>query len=253
MEPIDCKGVYNDGRHYDLENRDKVEDIPFYLKQIKKYGEPVLEIACGTGRITIPVREQGIQITGLDISGPMLAFAKKKAASKDVHIEWVRADYRNFNLDKKFALILLPFNSIAHLHSLESIESCFYSVKKHLKDSGRFVIDIFNPRLDILLRDPSKRYPVAEYPDPDGRGTVTITENNIYDSATQINRIKWYFHTENEKEKSVEELNMRIFFPQELDALLHYNGFEIESKFGNYDETPFKTSSPIQLIIACPK
>jgi len=220
MEPIDCKGVYNDGRHYDLQNRNFTEDIPFYLKQIKKYGEPVLEIACGTGRITIPVREQGIQITGLDISGPMLAFAKKKAASKDVHIEWVRADYRNFNLDKKFALILLPFNSIAHLHSLESIESCFYSVKKHLKDSGR---------------------------------TVTITENNIYDSATQINRIKWYFHTENEKEKSVEELNMRIFFPQELDTLLHYNGFEIESKFGNYDETPFKTSSPIQLIIACPK
>ncbi len=46
---------------------------------------------------------------------------------------------------------------------------------------------------------------------------------------------------------------MRIFFPQELDALLHYNGFEIETKFGNYDETPFKTSSPIQLVISRPK
>jgi len=253
MEPIDCEDIYNDGEHYDLQNRNFTEDIPFYLKQIKKYGEPVLEIACGTGRITIPVAEQGIQITGLDISEPMLAFAKKKAASKDVHIEWVREDCRNFNLDKKFALILLPFNSIAHLHSLESIESCFSSVKEHLKDSGRFIIDIFNPRLDILLRDPSKRYPVTEYPDPDGRGTVTVTENNIYNSATQINRIKWYFHTEKEKEESVKELNMRIFFPQELDALLHYNGFEIETKFGNYDETPFKTSSPIQLVISRPK
>ena len=253
MEPIDCEDIYNDGRHYDLENRDKVEDIPFYLKQIKKYGEPVLELACGTGRITIPVAEQRIQITGLDISEHMLSFAKKKAASKNVHIEWVQADCRNFNLDKKFALILLPFNSIAHIHSLESIESCFSSVKKHLKDSGRFIIDIFNPRLDILLRNPSKRYPVTEYPDPDGKGAVTVTENNIYDSATQINRIKWYFHTEKEKEEPVEELNMRIFFPQELDALLHYNGLEIESKFGNYDETPFKTSSPIQLVISRPK
>jgi len=63
-------------------NRDFVDDIPFYLRQIGKYGEPVLELGCGTGRITIPIAERGIQVTGLDISDSMLAHAKKKTAEK---------------------------------------------------------------------------------------------------------------------------------------------------------------------------
>jgi len=98
-----------------------------------------------------------------------------------------------------------------------------------------------------LIRDPDKRYSVAKYPDPDGKRTVTITENNIYDTAAQINRIKWYYKVG--REKKVVENNMRIFFPQELDALLIYNGFTIEHKFGNYDEAPFNSESPNQLII----
>lgn len=82
MEPIDCRHIYLDGRNYDLQNKDFVEDIPFYLHQIKKYGEPVLELACGTGRITIPIAKQGVKISGLDISKSMLSHAKRKAKMK---------------------------------------------------------------------------------------------------------------------------------------------------------------------------
>jgi len=248
MKPIDFEGLYWDGRHYDLQNRDYVNDIPFYLRKVKNYGDPVLELACGTGRITIPIAEQGIDISGLDISEPMLSFAKKKAEEKGINVQWVKADCRNFKLNRKFNLVLFTFNSIAHLHDLKSIESCFYCVKMHLKNKGRFIIDIFNPRLDILIRDPSLRYPVAESPDPYGKGTVVITENNIYDTATQINRIKWYYKIGSEPEV-VKELNMRIFYPQEIDALLKYNGFIIERKFGDYDESTFKPGSPKQIII----
>ena len=249
MKPIDCEQLYNDGRRYDLQNKNIVDDIPFYFGQIEKYGEPVLELACGTGRITIPIAEQGIQITGLDISEPMLSHAQKKSAVKGIDVEWIRADCRNFKLNKKFNLIILPFNSIAHLHDLESIEACFSCVKEHLTNEGRFVIDVFNPRLDILTRDPNRRYPVAQYSDPDGKGEVVITENNIYEPATQINRTKWYFKIGSQTEESVEELNMRIFYPQELDALLLYNGFTIEAKFGNYGEMSFVSASPKQLIV----
>jgi SAM-dependent methyltransferase len=248
MKPVDCEELYDNPQNYDLENAFDY-DVPFYLKQIKKYGDPVLELACGTGRITIPLAEQGIDIAGLDISEPMLSYAKKKAKEKGVTIEWVKADCRNFKLDRKFNLIFLPFNSIAHLQDLESIESCFSCVKMHLKDEGRFIIDIFNPRLDILIRDSAARYPVAEYPDPDGNGTVVITENNIYDAAAQINRIKWYYKVSGKPDEVVKELNMRIFYPRELNELLHYNGFKIEAKFGDYNESPFTSKSPKQLAI----
>ena len=231
MKPLDEGGLLYNGRHYDLTNREIVEDIPFYINQAKKYGEPVLELACGTGRITIPLAEQRIQITGLDITDSMLAEAKKKAADKGLSIEWIKSDCRDFNLNRKFNLIFIPFNTIAHLHDQGSIESCFSRVKRHLKDKGRFIIDIFNPKLDILIRDPSKRYPVTEYPDPDGRGKVVITENNVYDKDTQINRVKWYYRIGDRTEETIAELNMRIFFPQELDLLLHYNGFTDRESF----------------------
>ena len=249
MSHTNDNGLLYNGRYYDLHNKDFVEDIPFYLSQVRKYGEPVLELACGTGRITIPLAEQGVQIAGLDISDSMLAQAKKKATEKGLNIEWIKSDCRDFNVKKKFNLIFLPFNTLAHLHDLRSIESCFSCVKRHLTDQGRFIIDIFNPRLDILIRDPSKRYPVREYPDPDGRGNVVITENNVYEKATQINRIKWYYKIGDQTEETIEELNMRIFFPQELDLLLYYNGFGIEAKFGNYDQTPFVSSSPKQIVV----
>jgi SAM-dependent methyltransferase len=241
-------GIYLDGRHYDLQHAGFTDDIPFYLKQARELGGEALELACGTGRITIPLAEAGLSITGLDLEEAMLRRARAKAAEKGVTVEWVRGDCRSLDLGRKFDLIFFPFNSIAHLHDPESIRACFSGVGKHLSDRGRFIVDIFNPRLDMLMRDPSERYPVAEYPDPDGRGTVLITENNVYDAATQVNHIKWYYRVGEGAGERVAELNMRIFFPQELDALLRASGLEIEAKYGDFDESPFVSGSPRQII-----
>jgi SAM-dependent methyltransferase len=249
MKPVDSSGIYRDGRHYDLENVDIRDDIPFYIQKIAEYGEPVLELACGTGRITIPIAERGVSVAGLDISEAMLAHARDKAARKNLEIEWIAADCRTFTIDRRFKLIFFPFNSFLHLHDLESIEACLGRVREHLADGGRFIIDIFNPSLNILTRDPSLRYPVGEYPDPDGRGAVVITESNVYDPATQINYIKWYFKIGQSPDETVEELNLRILYPQEFDALLKYNGFSIEAKYGDYARNPFASGSPKQIVV----
>jgi SAM-dependent methyltransferase len=248
MKPVDFKDIYWDGRHYDLKYKDLKDDIPFYLQQAEKYGNPVLELGCGTGRITIPLAEKGFDITGLDILEPMLELAKKKAEEKEMNIKWVLADCRNFRLGKKFNLIFFPFSSIAHLHDLESIKACFSCVKEHLTDEGRFIIDYFNPRLDYLLRDPNEKRSIVSYPDPDGSGTVEILETNVYDTVSQINRIKWVYKT-GKFEEVEKELNMRIFYPKELDALVQLNGLDIEAKFGNFDESPFNSDSPKQIMV----
>jgi SAM-dependent methyltransferase len=234
MEPIECEDIYWDGRHYDLKYRDLKEDI--------------LELACGTGRITIPLVEKGFKVTGLDISEAMLELANKKASEKEIDIEWVKADFRDFHLGRTFNLIILPFSSIAHLHDLESIQGCFSCVKEHLTDKGAFIIDYFNPRLDYLLRDPNEKRSITTYPDPDGKETVEILETNMYDTKSQINRIKWTYRI-GDSIMSEKELNMRIFYPQELDALLLLNGFKIMEKYGNTDESPFDSGSLKQVII----
>ncbi len=238
---------YNDARRYDLESSKISGDVPFYEECIERYGEPVLEIACGTGRVTIPLAESGFDVTGVDLIETMLEEAKRKAAVKNVDIEWVRADARNFDLGRKFRTIFIPFNSIAHFKTRKDIEGLFRSVKNHLSEGGRFIIDYFNPDLKILTREPSGRYLNTEFTDDEGC-RVEITENNLYDTADQINRIKWYYRIEGEEEFSV-DLNMRIFFPAELDDLLHYNGFSVEAKYGDYEKTPFSTESSKQILI----
>jgi len=224
MADKELSEIYWDGRHYDLINADVDKDIEFYKRLGRKYGSPVLELACGTGRVTIPLAEAGFDIVGLDISEPMLDFARKKAKARNLKIEFVNADCRNFNLSRKFKTIIFPFNAIAHLYDRKDIDACFSCVRKHLHEDGIFSIDIFNPSLKILMREPQKRFFVGEYEDPDNLGKVAITETNFYDDATQINHVKWYFSVRGKE--VVRGFKMRMFFPKELDELLFYNGFK---------------------------
>ncbi|MFX0056086.1 MAG: class I SAM-dependent methyltransferase [Candidatus Hermodarchaeota archaeon] len=245
--------IYSDGRHYDLmlDVRGQTDSgLEFYLQQTRKYQGPVLELACGTGRLTIPLAQE-VSITGLDFSKAMLDLARQKVKERGLDIEFIRGDMTNFELNKKFKLILMTGIAFAHLETREDVEGCLSCVKHHLTDDGRFIFDFFNPSLAILTRNPSEKFPHAEYPDPDGNGTVTITESNKYDSATQINKLQLHFKLgEREETHSV---NMRMFFPQELDALLYYNGFEIEQKYGGYDGQPFDSDSGVQIVICRPR
>ncbi|NIQ06697.1 MAG: hypothetical protein GWO20_13495 [Candidatus Korarchaeota archaeon] len=131
--------------------------------------------------------------------------------------------------------------------SLEQIESLLSRVKAHLRLQGRFIVDIFKPKLEILQRDPSERHQVAKYENPHGEGTVTVMEQTRYDSATQLMHIKWYY--ELAEREFVAEWENRILFPKEVDALLKYNGFEIEEKYGDFKESPFTHTSEKQPIV----
>jgi len=253
MRPIDCAKLYADGRQYDLENEGFTADIPFYLRLAARHGGPILELGCGTGRVAVPLAQAGYEVTGIDASEPMLCRARRKLTQSGATVTLVQADCRTFILNRMFRLILFPFNAIAHLHDRESLEACFAAVLHHLEPTGRFVIDIFNPDCTYLVRNPVERFPVTKYDDPDGRGIVVVTESNTYDRAEQINRIVWHYRIGNVDDAEEAPNNMRIFFPQELAALLHYNGFTIETVYGDYDESPFQSSSPKQLVIATPR
>ena len=108
---------------------------------------------------------------------------------------------------------------------------------------------MFNPSIAILSRDPNQRYVERHYEDPDGRGTITLEQTAVYDDAAQINRITWYFSLPGEKDFRVERLALRCFFPQELDLLVHANGFEIEEKFNDFERKPFASGGMKQVVV----
>jgi hypothetical protein len=153
----------------------------------------------------------------------------------------------NFELNHRFNLVLMPGCAFNWLLDLESVENCLTCIKKHLKPNGGFIFDAFNPNLTILTRDPSKSYPNAEYQDPDGGGLVTVYETTKYDKANQI--LLWKLSYSIQDKPFSNEMKLRIFFPRELEALLKYNGFKIEAKYGDFGPTPYISDSRRQIFI----
>jgi len=253
----ECDLPYLDGKHYDAMHQHLEDDIPFYIDSIEKFGEPVLELACGTGRVTIPLAEEGIDVVGLDLSEIMLKRASEKAKEKGTDIKLIKGDMTDFSLDRRFNTILLPVNSMQRLIELEEYESLFSNVYQHLSEKGTFIFEIFNPDFEILTdalnEDSDKESEVIEYENPYGKGNVQVTENTDFDPSSQILDMKWYYYINDEleavKEWTVKEWNLRILFPKEIDALLRYNGFKVEKKHGDFDRSEFTRDSNTQVII----
>lgn len=243
--------IYRDGRHYDRLFADYSGDLPFLLAQAQRArrDDTVLELACGTGRVAIPLAKAGLKVTGIDLSIGMLAEARRKAAAAGVMVAWIEADMRAFDLGATFSTIILVANGLCHLLTIADFEACAACVRKHLAPGGRFIIDVFVPNFGILTRDPAARFPMsAPYADPDGRGQVIMLHGNIYEPTTQINHIVTYT-TWPTGEAVAGEVDMRMFFPQELDALLKYNGLPVVWKYADYAGTPFGPGATKQLVI----
>jgi SAM-dependent methyltransferase len=124
----------------------------FYRDLAGRVGGPILELASGTGRLTIPLALDGHEIVGLDASHPMLRSAREKADAEDVEITFVHGDMRDFSLGRIFALVIISCNSLGHLTQNEELKSCLRSVARHLAPGGLLAFDIVNPPLHDLGR-----------------------------------------------------------------------------------------------------
>lgn len=239
-----------DALHYDLQYNKFASDIPFWIGCADKYGGRVLELACGSGRITLPLARSGARVTGLDQDRRMLELARKKAAREGVEIEFIKADCRDFALGEKFPLIILPFNSIQFIcYTRSDLKAFFGCVGDHLEEGGRLILDLLNPPVKILANPPNGRSPIPSYPDPEGRGMICVTESDIvYDSAAQIWSSKWSYRLGGSVIKT-EELSLRLYYPQEIDAAVEHHGFRIENKLADYFGGRFTAESHKQIIV----
>ena len=223
-------------------------DLQFYKKWLPKNKEAeILELCCGTGRLTIPIAKDGYSICGVDYTPSMLEQAKMKAIEAELVIDFIEADIRMLDLQEKFDLIFIPFNSIHHLYRNEDLFNALGCVRNHLKVGGLFLLDCFNPDIQYLAESENGQRLTAEYTTCDER-KVLIKQTMRYEKATQINRIKWHYWINGEFH-SVQNMDMRLFFPQESDSYLQWAGFEIVHKFGSFEEEVFNESSEKQIYV----
>jgi 2-polyprenyl-3-methyl-5-hydroxy-6-metoxy-1,4-benzoquinol methylase len=225
-----------------------LSDLQFYKDWMPKFeNAEILELCCGSGRLTIPLAKDGHNIAGVDNSKSMLEQAKTKAQHEKLEIHFIEADVRTLDLTKKYDLVFIPFNSIHHLYQNQDLFDTLNVVKKHLKDDGIFIFDCYNPNIQYITEAEKEKHKIADYKTTDGRH-VMIEQTMKYESNTQINRIEWHYFI-NEQFHSIQKLDMRMYFPQELDAYLKWFGFTIKHKFGSFKEEEFNNSSEKQIFV----
>ena len=154
--------LWDDPELYELENADDPYfDLPFWQRLIERR-EPrrVLELASGTGRMTFPLaaagraRDPAFEIVGLDASQPMLTHARAALAEQPgpvrAAVRFEAADMRSFALADRFDLVIVPFNSLAYVHTREDQLACLRAARAHLAPGGAFAFDLLAPRFDYL-------------------------------------------------------------------------------------------------------
>src|SRR5258705_13346196 len=112
MIPLDCHTLYEDAELYDQEFCDRNLEIPFYRRQALASGGPVLELACGSGRLTFPIAAAGVEIAGVDVSPAMIEQARKRSAQQAVSIDWHIQDIRQMSLGRRFQMAFIATNAL---------------------------------------------------------------------------------------------------------------------------------------------
>lgn len=236
--------MYNNPALYDACTAHKIDDIPFYEHWAKQTNGPILELACGTGRIAKHLIESGFNYTGLDLSSVFIDYCRSNFPNG----KFTTGDMCDFNLGQKFDLIFIPFNSFLHLYKEDEMTQCLKSIQNHLSDNGKFLLDIFVPNPEFLYRDPDKKYEEMTIIHPNG-GECTVWQKNQYKEETEINHIHWFFNRENSEPMDEYDFDMRMIYPDTMDRVLSDSDFTIEEKWGDYDGEPFNETSLLQLYI----
>jgi SAM-dependent methyltransferase len=189
----------------------------------------VLEYGIGNGRVALPIARAGVEVTGIDLSQPMLdSLAEQLAHAPKLvraRVSYHQGDMRSVSLGERFPLVIAPFNCILHLYERADMEQFLSRVREHLAPGGRFIFDFSVPHGEDLIRDPEKAFGAPRIRHPSTGELTRYAERFEYDRLRQLLLVKMDFMPEEKGEPWTVPLTHRQYFPREMEALLHYNGF----------------------------
>jgi SAM-dependent methyltransferase len=246
---------------YDTAVPEDDAELAFYLRRAREAQErkePTLELACGTGRVTVAMAREGISIVGIDVSEAMLAKAREKSAGLG-NVRWVKGDMCSFALEERFGLITLPVGSFHLLLSTEDQMSCLRCAREHLAEDGLFVLDLMNPNIVGLgemlstKRGIPQRRTDREYRHPESGLTVRRWDSHEFHASKQeIVTTTVYDEVDDDgvmQSRRYDSITLRLVFPFELEHLLARCGLAVETIYGDFGEGPYRGSSAQMLVV----
>ncbi|HEX5414912.1 MAG TPA: class I SAM-dependent methyltransferase, partial [Chloroflexota bacterium] len=242
-------------RFYDLDTEGHEEDLDFWLSLARRTGGPILELACGTGRVMLPLAEQGFSVVGVDISPEMLAIARAKLGAAAVldRTEIIQGDVLTLNLKRQFPLVFVALNSFGHFNEPGEPERALERIHAHLKPGGILALDLPNPvpgafgdTSGLLIHDYTR-----EGPEPGWR-TVKLRSQVLapVDQEVDVSLLYDEVGPTGEVRRTLASFVLRYFYRNELRLLVERAGLAVEEFYGGYDLQPLTEDSDRLILLA---
>src|SRR5262245_7451264 len=228
--------------------------LDFYVGLARQANGPVLEVACGTGRVLLPCLQAGVDIEGLDLFEPLLTKLRAKAAVLGLKPRLHQADMSDFSLSRRFRLLMIPFNAFIHNMTQEAQIRCLTICREHLYPGGMLAFDTFFPAIEYLATPTNTRAWEGEMPHPE-----TGLPMRMYDTRT-IDRVAQTQHSVNELELLAadgsvaavhrSQVSLRYLFKHEMELLLRVAGFARWEIHGDFNRRPLTRDTDAMIVTA---
>lgn len=247
---VGARAHFEDPDYYAQTYARRKDDVAYYVRLAKVRGD-VLEYGIGSGRVAIPIARAGATVFGIDQSRPMLRDLRQRLSRQPADLQArvsARAgDMRRVRLKRRFSLVICPFNAMLHLYTRRDVEQWLARVREHMKPRAELVLDVSMPILEDLADEPGTSYTLRPFVHPSA-GLVKYREVFDYDRVRQILFVSMCFDpVAKAKKPFTVPMAHRVFFPQELEALLHYNGLETTAIYGDFERGPLTQSSDVMV------
>jgi SAM-dependent methyltransferase len=232
------------------------DDLPLYLKLAQRQGPHVLEIACGSGRVLLPLVRAGFDVFGIDASPHMLALTREKLDAEGLDAELLQTDMRGFRLQRTdFDLAVVAVKSFCYLTEVEDQLRCLEAIHAHLRPGGVLAMDLMNPRLDWISAQKGSLHDDLLQHVPERGITLSRVESVVStDLARQVRVIRSIYETVDDFGRVIDkrfvEWPYRWVHRFEAEHLLVRAGFKIEGVYGGYAWQPFESGSPAMIFVA---
>lgn len=242
-------------RFYDLDFGDTDADLLMIQQFASRCGSPILDVACGSGRVLLHLARQGYTVTGVDIAKAMLARARRKvtAESLDGRVTLLQQDMRDLEIEDRFNLAVVAVNSFMHLLDVRDQLAALGSIRRHLQPGGLLLLDLFNPDPGRLLDARGQVYLDKVVTEPDSGHRLIRFRSQQVDLVRQILYVTFIIDeidAEGTVQRTLFPVSMHYLFRGELDLLLGQAGFVIESVYGSYDLDDFEDDSDKMIAVA---
>ncbi len=228
-------------------------DIPFWIDRATSVTGKVLELACGTGRVSLPLLEAGVRLTCVDYAPGMLFQFRQKLSARGLSCPIFCQDMAELDLKERFDLVFIPFHSFSEIMSARRQRRALRKIHAHLAERGRFICTLHNPVVRAASMDGTMR-PIGEYPLQDAQilrvsARMSVDRTGRVASGEQI--YERFSADKSLIDRRILPINFCLITTVEMESMLTESGYIMESLLGDYHRAEFdERNSPFMIFTA---